>query len=896
MPGLLSLRRSGRPEADVEAGVAMQQSSEPRRWNRIIPGRNAPSAANQPDAVESNAISTQAQSPPVQAEVEQAAAAQPQQGTSGRSLFALSPFSRHRQDRPTTDNVPQQQDGQRSNYIPTNSMGGGGGNIIAAVLLPPTVPAAAPQRSAKKSRNSRREREEAATLFGPNLANYFGSGNSSSGAVSGSGTGPPLVPVQSFSAAIQTQSLINGTAPAETGAITDNSGNTLEPVSPGADGGQSQGSLPSRRARLGSRGRARGASLSGLSMMSLGAESVTSLGGLNPERPVEGAAPQGMMQGSTADLIGQLTKDGAANEDDIAMSEGVDVTTLRRWIERSMGGDYDAISRNLTESSISGPPICTTLQSYVNLKRNTLKLSAMPPPADTSSAPTPLAIPGQSILSHPLDGKSGGAGASVEAVNLLRAQSSLSMLPNLSYDNLNAGPSADQFLPNATHTLYFEYDCAAPHASVQIFIRASRKHGSWLNYNTADASATVLNDDGSVAVLAQRGPPPHVLGWPVHVAKLQKGFGSKHTAAIPLDLRFYAPPKASKGQSTSQQQSSDLDTKDCKRSDGQPSAPEAVTPAAVPETPGFEFHRRLELEQEEAEEEARATASSSAARRRAASASASAVNSSQNGNSTATAPSGAAQSRPEGPVAEAVIEEETKEQRLAREKAERETLKLAIVVEALDENARPLRDPNLQTSYLRITSLPARKPIADRLAEAATQLPEVAETETATPRVWSAQVEGQEAEIGPHRFQLQELYGLSSKPPPVRAAPPAGEGGEDADNDEDAAGGAGNTAAPNSSAFLAAMDMEASNGTECLICLSSPPTTLLLPCTHGLCLECAVQLRDSVIGIRQSERRRGRTPRRKYACPVCRRAYTSMLHLGKADEKVLAQTSASHQH
>ncbi len=54
----------------------------------------------------------------------------------------------------------------------------------------------------------------------------------------------------------------------------------------------------------------------------------------------------------------------------------------------------------------------------------------------------------------------------------------------------------------------------------------------------------------------------------------------------------------------------------------------------------------------------------------------------------------------------AVIEEETKEQRLAREKAERETLKVAIVVEALDENARPLREPNLQSSYLRLTSLP----------------------------------------------------------------------------------------------------------------------------------------------------------------------------------------------
>lgn len=90
-------------------------------------------------------------------------------------------------------------------------------------------------------------------------------------------------------------------------------------------------------------------------------------------------------------------------------------------------------------------------------------------------------------------------------------------------------------------------------------------------------------------------------------------------------------------------------------------------------------------------------------------------------------------------------------------------------------------------------------------------------------------------------------------------------------------------------------DMDDSNGSECLICLSAPPTTLLLPCTHGLCLECAIQLRESVMGMRQSERRRGRTPRRKYACPVCRRGFTSMLHLSKADEKLVAQAEAQAQ-
>ncbi len=47
-------------------------------------------------------------------------------------------------------------------------------------------------------------------------------------------------------------------------------------------------------------------------MMSLGAESVTSLGGINAERTNDTTQPVGMMQGSTADLIDQLNRDGAS--------------------------------------------------------------------------------------------------------------------------------------------------------------------------------------------------------------------------------------------------------------------------------------------------------------------------------------------------------------------------------------------------------------------------------------------------------------------------------------------------------------------------------------------------------------------------------------------------------
>ncbi len=160
----------------------------------------------------------------------------------------------------------------------------------------------------------------------------------------------------------------------------------------------------------------------------------------------------------------------------------------------------------------------------------------------------------------------------------------------------------------------------------------------------------------------------------------------------------------------------------------------------------------------------------------------------------------------------------------------------------------PLREPNLQTTYLRVSSLPTKGPDGNALPNG--------------ERTWSLQVEGQEAEIGPHRFQLQELYGLSSKPPPVSVQ-------QEPERDPNTGEAIGTTDEPEMPPIPV---FDGSTGSECLICLSDPPTTLLLPCTHGLCLQCAIQLRESVKGIRESERRRGKTPRRKYACPVCRRS------------------------
>ncbi|SPO29543.1 uncharacterized protein UTRI_04722_B [Ustilago trichophora] len=863
MSSLLSFARAGpahRAPHDEESAIGSGN-----RWSRPFSNSNS---GNQQAVEMSSQPSGAAQTTNNNdnLDIEQGAVRH-ERGASGRSILSavsipsLSALrQRDRDQERRRQNARVQAEQPSTSEAPSGmltTLGGGGGNPLAAAILPPTNTATASRSTNKKSRSSRREREEAATLFGPNLANYFGSGLSSSGAVSSHGAGVPQPPAATTP--ISPTAAASTSQPNDANAAAD----STEPASAAAtaDAPHAQGSA--RRARLGSRGRARGASLSGLSMMSLGAESVTSLGGINTERTNDTIQATGMMQGSTADLIDQLNRDNPSTTDGhIAMSEGVDITTLQRWIQRSTGVSDDASSTTTTAAAAAaaaaatpasyGPPVCTTLQSFVNLKRNTLKLSTTalnPAKPDT-------------------------------AVNLLRTRSSLSVLPTLSYGTAASTPAARDLLPEPTHSLYFEYDCASPYASVQIFIRASRKHGSWINWQPSpstgddgDPLSAKTDADGNSTWLAQSGPPPHVLGWPVHVAKLKKGFGVGHTAQIPLHLQYYAPPKPKK---TAEAVAGDGG--DGKRDAPRPAA-EPPTPAAIPETPGFEFNRRLEVDPDDAEEEAAANARHNARTTTTGSES----NTVGNNN-----PSASLATEGDLATAQPVIEEESKEQRLAREKAERETLKLAIVVEALDENARPLREPNLQTSYLRLTSLPVKKSVAERLAELTTTAgnPSVAldgsipaaapAVSVVEPRTWTSQVEGQEAEIGPHRFQLQELYGLSSKPPAVAPAAIEGEDGEEA--------GTAPAAAP--------MDMEASNGSECLICLSSPPTTLLLPCTHGLCLECAVQLRDSVIGIRQSERRRGRTPRRKYACPVCRRAYTSMLHLSKADEKSLAQQIA----
>ncbi|PWN98507.1 hypothetical protein FA09DRAFT_343144 [Tilletiopsis washingtonensis] len=642
---------------------------------------------------------------------------------------------------------------------------------------------------------TRREREEASSLFGPNLAVYFSSGSVSSGAAPSASAAAASAPVA-------------GAAPAAPATGEEELASTDSTAVANAT---------ARKARLGSRGRARGASLSGIgSQLSLpldGGESVTSLPLGSMPHPLDGSAAPASARAEGVDDV-------------VAMAEGIEIDTLRKWIERSIDGGALEVHPGETtngapSSTASGAPpaICSTLQSYVNLKRNTVKLG-LEPVAGTSAAPaSPIAA--QPFMPEPLTPVVGE-----DALGSLRHAPSLGNISLMQgapggHAGLQLPHGAAGPLPPSSHTLYFEYDCAAPAASVQLFLRASRKHGSW-NENS-EASATSA---GGAGYLAQRGPPPHVLGWPVHSARLRRGFGEPMRAALALHLQYYAPPKAAK--------------RSAGAVDGEEEDEENLQEMPA-ETPGLNVQRQLGVPPTPA--------------------AAPAANPFNLPGATD------ASAAPATPAAVEPTGEETKEARLAREKLERETLKLAVVVEALDEDGRPLREPNLQTTYLRLTSLPAR-PRADAAAAEAEATP-------AVERVWTVQVEGQEAEIGPHRFQLQELYGLSTRPPAVKPAPVEGEG-EDGDGE----------AAP-----MPMVDLDGTNGSECLICLSAPPTTLLLPCTHSLCLECAVQLRESVKAMRETERRRGRTPRRKYNCPACRRAFTSMLHLSAADEKTMAQTS-----
>lgn len=718
---------------------------------------------------------------------------------------------------------------------------------------------------------TRRRKEEASALIGPSLAHYFGSGSSSSGAVVGTSILPP--PPPSATAAAGVTSPTEEQPESGEAAATATSA-ALPAETPGPFGPST--APTARRARLGSRGRARGASLSGLANL-YGSEHWTDAES-DPNRLDRGASPEPMSPGEGP---GSSRNPLAASQMDrldsmaeaVAMAEGIDIEVLREWIEKSLDESGGAVTveggegESPTEQAPHASSYCTTLQSYVNLKRNTIALmskqSQVGVVAEPSMDPASAALQQEGggltedATSHPLSGASAlplhMIQESSSSRDSLRPARSLSTMPTFGNPSAISGRSA---LGETTHQLHFEYDCSSPSAHVQIFLRASRKHGSWASWiHKREGDGQDIQGDGdSEALYFKKGPAPHVLGWPVHSTKIQKGFAKPVKASLSLKLGLYAPPPVSSATKLAGQEQAGVQTQS-----------QQVNEAEGGETGDLALGATL-------------TRFDTAA---------------SLGPPVPSMPP-AATVAPPPQVARVIdppgVDLETKEQRQAREKQERETLKLAIVVEALDENGRPYAEPNLQTTYLRLTSLPikstavvgqtdetfvignddeASHPLSPSTGRASTP------STTTAPmpaRLWTAHVEGQEAEIGPHRFQLQELYGLSTRPPPVQVAPPVTSVDED---------GTVEVEAP-------LLDLTGATGTdslgsECLICLSSPTNTLLLPCTHGLCLDCSIQLKDSVKAQRDAERKRGKIPKKKYTCPMCRRGFTSMLHLKKAE-------------
>lgn len=672
--------------------------------------------------------------------------------------------------------------------------------------------------SKKETIKARRERDEASALVGPSLAHYFGSGSSSSGAVTGASTHP--------SNATATQATAGGTdGPANTGAVQHSSpAASNPPTTPGPLPETPGGSLRSftSRARLGSRGRARGASLSGLN---------TSLSQIDPptESPSAFLSPLPASPGGTG---GGDQLNLEALTEAVAMAEGIDIQVLKQWIDKSLEDagavEIDGATEEAAEKAMQVPSYCTTLQSLVNLKRNTIHLMAASTELGVRATSTALPPVGENVpvedgqSDHPLSSDAAQDSlrigptttpAAVVQESSLRPARSLSTMPTFVQSVTPAGGSLSG---KSTHQLHFEYDCSSPNASVQIFLRASRKHGSWQSWiQKREEQGKPANADGAEESLwFTRGPPPHVLGWPVHSSQVRRGFAQPVKASLALQLELYAPPSNPKAAVSSAnaaptspkdpQSADSTSSKDPQQADAQASSSTSA-PVISPDVRGIDHES----------------------------------------------------TQPRTPTLPPIAPDETKEQRTAREKLERETLKLAVVVEALDANGQPYPEPNLQTTYLRLTSLPIRASPASDLALEAPQ------PSTALPRLWTAHVEGQEAEIGSHRFQLQELYGLSSRPPPIKVEPAA-----------EGAAGTGEDAG-----VVIDVDNMSNVGSECLICLSSPTNTLLLPCTHGLCLDCSIQLKESVKAQRDAERRRGKVPKKKYNCPMCRRAFTSMLHL-----------------
>ncbi|KAJ8462197.1 hypothetical protein ONZ45_g18021 [Pleurotus djamor] len=158
-------------------------------------------------------------------------------------------------------------------------------------------------------------------------------------------------------------------------------------------------------------------------------------------------------------------------------------------------------------------------------------------------------------------------------------------------------------------------------------------------------------------------------------------------------------------------------------------------------------------------------------------------------------------------------------------KDDKEGVRVTIRLAALDDQAAELSSPNEQVTYLHVVRFGA-KPVA---AES--------EQSVEDTRPWVVKVVKREATIGPHTFQLHEIFGLSTKSHTDHAHAPT------APLPTDASAVHTYPPAATTSPIVPAPEHDDDPSSECLLCLSSPREVVLLPCRHLVaCKECALNM------------------------------------------------------
>ncbi|KAK2462386.1 hypothetical protein APHAL10511_005692 [Amanita phalloides] len=240
------------------------------------------------------------------------------------------------------------------------------------------------------------------------------------------------------------------------------------------------------------------------------------------------------------------------------------------------------------------------------------------------------------------------------------------------------------------------------------------------------------------------------------------------------------------------------------------------------------------------------------------------------------------------------------EGRSKKDKDEGKGVKVMIRLAALDEMGTELMSPNEQVTYLHIVRF-GTKDVG------------VEEGSVEDMRPWVVKVVKREATIGPHTFQLHEIYGLTLSTSAQASAPTAALPHQEHSYPP-------STPLPDPpiltpSGVVSGGEEEPQS--ECLVCLSSPREVVLLPCRHLVaCRECALNMvefgaggqitqpsEDTAAtaegteggesggsgnttasgGNASNATTRRRRKAKGWYCPVCRQPYTSLLRISARD-------------